>query len=1063
MNTLLDRLSAAASGAPRRAVILSANPMHDTGGGQRSAQLALDLMARDYAVVFVSHGRVTETVDLDLRYEQPRLVEMSLDIALGPEMVSALNRFVSEPGSLVITQVPVREWTSFILTAREGGAATVYDCIDRWDSELGWGWYQAENEAESARASEYLVASAYELVDHIERLSGRETELLPNAFNARLFTKEALGAERPDDLPEAERIALYVGALWGSWLDWDLVKRSAQAYPRTAFVFVGDRRREGRGLPANCHFLGLKPQTDLPPYLGHSDLAFLPWRVNDVTRATSPLKIYEFVAAGLPVAGPDIEPLRGIPGVLRAVDEVDFVDLVGRVRRSTTTPDVVAEMHSFSGANSWGARVERLLEMTEHRVVEAPAVHTGATLSAVIPLYNHERWIGEAIDSVRDQTLPASELVVVDDGSVDSGRDVLEAHRFTGLRSVYQENRGAHSALNRAIALSKGDYIAVLNSDDAFEPERLEHAWGVTRATGAALLCGSVRLVGADGGEVDPAHPISRWYREARELAQTAPSFAAALKKHNVAVTTSNFFFHRALWKALGGFAAYRYTHDYDFLLRAMQLCPERVVYEDSLTDVRYRVHASNTISESQARGDKERREMLRAVRAPGRRLRTKFRRGALGRRVKEAVEASSLLDPMPGRPMGEYSVRAPMRVGIVADSLPQGGLEEVVALLTQALPRIGVETSVLCAQAGGAVANRLRAAGCDVTISGGRADDWTTWAKARGLHIVSGHFAPAASRVLANSGVPVVETVHNTYAWFRDDDWARERARVPLLAGVVAVSSGVSDYYEHHTGYGAMEVIPNAVHPGRATRVPRPFARRRFGVADDHIVLCAVGRITLQKNPRGLLRAFALASRQVPRLRLLLAGPDDKSARISSLVRSHRDLFTRGTVRHVGEVSDVSTLLSASDAFVSNSFYEGWSVAASEALWTGLPLLLSETGGSAELLGVPSIGDASAGDVIKAGIPGTCTVSSRGILLPNPCGSLLGVTQEGTRSPDPALASSNEQALAEAMIEIAGSMREWRESGSESRAFARRVLAPEANASRYAEYFQAILERAAT
>jgi hypothetical protein len=99
VNTLRDRLSAAASGARRRAVILSANPMHDTGGGQRSAQLALDLMARDYAVAFVSHGRVTETVDLDLRYEQPCLVEMNLDTALGPEVISAFNTFVSEARS----------------------------------------------------------------------------------------------------------------------------------------------------------------------------------------------------------------------------------------------------------------------------------------------------------------------------------------------------------------------------------------------------------------------------------------------------------------------------------------------------------------------------------------------------------------------------------------------------------------------------------------------------------------------------------------------------------------------------------------------------------------------------------------------------------------------------------------------------------------------------------------------------------------------------------------------------------------------------------------------------
>ncbi|MDE0898143.1 MAG: glycosyltransferase [Longimicrobiales bacterium] len=1040
MNTLLDRLAAAASGARRRAVILSANPMHDTGGGQRSAQLALELVARDYAVVFVSHGRVTETVDLALCYEQPRLVEMSLDTALDPDVVSALNTFVSEPGSLVITQVPVREWTPFVLTAREKGAATVYDCIDRWDSELGWGWYQSENEAELARDSEYLVASAYELVDHIERLSGRETELLPNAFNARLFTKEALRAERPDDLPEAERIALYVGALWGSWLDWDLVKRSAQAHPRTAFVFVGDRRREGRGLPANCHFLGLKPQTDLPSYLGHADLAFLPWRVSDVTRATSPLKIYEFVAAGLPVAGPDIEPLRGIPGVRRATDEMDFVDLVGRVRRSTTTPAVATKMHRFSAANSWGARVERILEMTEHRVVEAPAVHTGATLSAVIPLYNHERWIGEAIDSVRDQTLPASELIVVDDGSLDSSRDVLEAHRFTGLRSIYQENRGAHFALNRAIALSKGDYIAVLNSDDAFEPERLEHAWGVTRATGAALLCGSVRLVGADGAGVDPAHPISRWYREARELAQTAPSFAAALKKHNVAVTTSNFFFHRALWEALGGFAAYRYTHDYDFLLRAMQLCPERVVYEDSLTDVRYRVHASNTILESQARGDEERREMFRAVAQSGRGIMSRVGRRASARAIGVAVEKNSLLS-LPR--YTDASVPKPaLRAGIVVRSLGTGGLEEVVALLAQALPAAGVSASLLCSHEGGPIADRLTNAGVDVTIGGGRASSCAEWAKSRNLDVVSSHFAPLETvSALADTGVPVVETIQNTYAWFRDSEWQEERRRIDRLAGVVAVSEGVAEYYQRHTDRQSLRVIPNAIHPGRVASAPRAFARRRYGLSPDDVVFCSIGRVTEQKNPFGLLAGFEQAVVRSPGLLLLLVGPDDKSARVNTLKRRFPDLFSSGAVRHIGPVEDVGTVLSAADGFVSNSFYEGWSVAASEAAWSGLPLVLSETGGSAELVGEHG---------------------ERGILVPNPCGSLFDVTQDTMRDPSSLAGEVNEAAVADALVGIAEAASAWKERRPGICSFARESLGPSRIAAQYAECFREVVGRGA-
>jgi len=216
-------IAAAAKGAPGRVVVLSANPMHDTGGGQRSAMLARSFLAREWAVVFVSHGRVTETVDLGLRFDDPRLVELELRDALRAPVRDALADFLAGAPSLVITQVPVREWLSFLRAAADAGATAVYDCVDRWDSELGRGWYRRDVEEAVARASHVNIASAPALLDHVERFTGREAHLLPNAFNAHVFEADAPARARPDDLPEG-RVALYVGALWGGWMDWGLVR-----------------------------------------------------------------------------------------------------------------------------------------------------------------------------------------------------------------------------------------------------------------------------------------------------------------------------------------------------------------------------------------------------------------------------------------------------------------------------------------------------------------------------------------------------------------------------------------------------------------------------------------------------------------------------------------------------------------------------------------------------------------------------------------------------------------------------------------------------------------------
>jgi hypothetical protein len=158
-------------------VILSANPIHDTGGGQRSAQLALELLDRDWAVLFVSHGKVTETVDLGMTYDHPRLRSVVLHEVTADGGAAIVDPFLGHGRSIVVTQVPVRAWEPVLARARAKGAVTVYDCIDRWDSELGRGWYRAGAERRIAQASDVLVASATELIHHLERLAEREAHI----------------------------------------------------------------------------------------------------------------------------------------------------------------------------------------------------------------------------------------------------------------------------------------------------------------------------------------------------------------------------------------------------------------------------------------------------------------------------------------------------------------------------------------------------------------------------------------------------------------------------------------------------------------------------------------------------------------------------------------------------------------------------------------------------------------------------------------------------------------------------------------------------------------------
>lgn len=94
-------------------------------------------------------------------------------------------------------------------------------------------------------------------------------------------------------------------------------------------------------------------------------------------------------------------------------------------------------------------------------------------VSVIIPTYNCEKYICEAIDSVLNQTFQDFEIIVVNDGSTDNTKDVLA--KYNGrIRYFYQENKGVSSARNMGIKEANGEYIAFLDSDDMWLKDKLK-------------------------------------------------------------------------------------------------------------------------------------------------------------------------------------------------------------------------------------------------------------------------------------------------------------------------------------------------------------------------------------------------------------------------------------------------------------------------------------------------------------------------------------------------------------------------------------------------------------
>jgi glycosyltransferase involved in cell wall biosynthesis len=114
-----------------------------------------------------------------------------------------------------------------------------------------------------------------------------------------------------------------------------------------------------------------------------------------------------------------------------------------------------------------------------------------STISVIIPVYNGERYLAEAINSVFAQTTPAAQIIVVDDGSTDTTRNVADSFGDQ-IQYVWQPNGGAAAARNHGLSRASGDYVAFLDADDLWLPEKLTIQIAALASTQTDMVFGRV-------------------------------------------------------------------------------------------------------------------------------------------------------------------------------------------------------------------------------------------------------------------------------------------------------------------------------------------------------------------------------------------------------------------------------------------------------------------------------------------------------------------------------------------------------------------------------------------
>lgn len=258
-------------------------------------------------------------------------------------------------------------------------------------------------------------------------------------------------------------------------------------------------------------------------------------------------------------------------------------------RERTRLAEVILELKAVGGFPS--SRPPPVKLVARRPVSESPLV------TIVIPSFNHRRFVITAVESVLAQTYKNFELIIIDDGSSDGTVDALRA-RYGGdsrISLVARDNRGAHQTINEAIGRGRGEFVSILNSDDVYEPERISRMIEIARQKGGHPFFGisGLRVIDETGKPSLKSGPLT-YYASVLDKFLGEPD-PAAFWVGNLAMTTSNFFFSRDVFQGVGGFSPLRYTHDWDWGLRAAEHF--KLVRVDEVL-LHYRVHGSNTIAE---------------------------------------------------------------------------------------------------------------------------------------------------------------------------------------------------------------------------------------------------------------------------------------------------------------------------------------------------------------------------------------------------------------------------------------------------------------------------------
>ncbi len=244
----------------------------------------------------------------------------------------------------------------------------IYDYVDEIETFAGDHSQMRRDHQKLILEAQLVLTTAVRLYEQVSPFRP-DALLCPNGVAYDHFAEIGDNPSAPEDLApvvqRAKPVIGYYGAI-AQWFDFDLWKTLAEARQDLSFVLIGPDY-DGSLPPSlldlpNVFWLGVKNYSSLPEYLKVFDVAVIPFKLNKITHATSPLKLFEYMAAGKPVVITPMHESMRCEGVLVAATAQDFSKQIDHALALREDPQYLAVLDRVARRNTWDARARQILD-----------------------------------------------------------------------------------------------------------------------------------------------------------------------------------------------------------------------------------------------------------------------------------------------------------------------------------------------------------------------------------------------------------------------------------------------------------------------------------------------------------------------------------------------------------------------------------------------------------------------------------------------------------------------------------------------------------------------------